>query len=114
METARFVPPLSAVEEEVAATAIAVATPKSAARSDRNVAAAVNRHVGQSVDYQQRFAASQRRKPLYRNRNFDTEPWQLIARIADETVRGALLAVAKSVDLGEAAMVRSFIRMEMM
>lgn len=68
--------------------------------------------MARSADYRQRFVRSVMRKPLYLNKNFDSNPWQLIGRIADDTVRGAMAAVEAEIDMGEAGLVRSFIRGE--
>lgn len=65
-----------------------------------------------SADYRQRFLRSVVRKPLYLNKNFESEPWNLIGRIADETVRSAMMAVEADIDLGESGIVRSFIQGE--
>lgn len=57
-------------------------------------------------------AAQLERSDDYRQRP-DTDPWQLIGRVADETVLAAMLAVYEDIgDLGEAEMVRQFIRNE--
>lgn len=57
-------------------------------------------------------AAQLERSDDYRQRS-DTDPWQLIGRVADETVLAAMLAVYEDIgDLGEAEMVRQFIRNE--
>lgn len=66
-----------------------------------------------ACDFRQRFLRSVVRKPLYLNRNFNSDPWRLIGRIADETVLAAVQAVQAEIgDLGEAEMVRAFIRNE--
>lgn len=66
-----------------------VIDPNRERRADREAA-----QLARTADYRQRFLRSVVRKPLYTNNHFDTDPWQLIGRVADETVRAAMLDTA--------------------